>query len=55
MCNLQSEIVLLDISGRQVTALHPGPNDLSHFAPGVYFVRLNAPGAQVTRKLVLAQ
>jgi hypothetical protein len=54
MCNLQSEIALLDISGRQVTALHPGRNDLSKLAPGVYFVRLVAPGAQVTRKLVLA-
>ena len=28
---------LLDISGRKVLALHPGPNDVSRLAPGVYF------------------
>jgi outer membrane protein assembly factor BamB len=31
--------VLLDVSGRRVAALHAGPNDVSRFAPGVYFVR----------------
>jgi hypothetical protein len=31
--------VLLDISGREVMNLHPGPNDIRHLAPGVYFVR----------------
>jgi hypothetical protein len=30
---------LLDISGRKVLALHPGPNDVSRLSPGVYFVR----------------
>jgi len=30
---------LLDISGRKVLALRPGPNDVRHLAPGVYFVR----------------
>jgi hypothetical protein len=30
---------LLDIAGRKVLALHPGPNDVSRLAPGVYFVR----------------
>jgi len=30
---------LLDISGRKVLELHPGPNDVSRLAPGVYFVR----------------
>ena len=29
---------LLDISGRKVLDLHPGPNDVSRLAPGVYFV-----------------
>jgi len=29
---------LLDISGRSVMALKPGPNDVSRLAPGVYFV-----------------
>jgi hypothetical protein len=30
---------LLDISGRKALDLRPGPNDISHLAPGVYFVR----------------
>ncbi|MBM3313783.1 hypothetical protein FJY70_04225, partial [candidate division WOR-3 bacterium] len=30
---------LLDISGRKALELHPGPNDVSRLAPGVYFVR----------------
>jgi Neuraminidase (sialidase) len=29
---------LLDISGRNVLDLHPGPNDVRRLAPGVYFV-----------------
>ncbi|MFO7639406.1 MAG: hypothetical protein R6X14_08995 [bacterium] len=31
--------VLLDPAGRKVLALAPGENDVSHLAPGVYFVR----------------
>jgi hypothetical protein len=51
--NLQSEIVLLDISGRKVLDLKPGANDVSHLSPGVYFVR----DAQVraTRKVILSR
>jgi hypothetical protein len=30
---------LLDACGRSVLLLHPGPNDISHLSPGVYFVR----------------
>jgi YVTN family beta-propeller protein len=30
---------LLDVSGRKVLDLHPGPNDVRALAPGVYFVR----------------
>jgi hypothetical protein len=30
---------LLDVSGRKVLDLKPGPNDVSKLAPGVYFVR----------------
>jgi hypothetical protein len=29
---------LLDASGRKVMSLRPGPNDVRHLAPGVYFV-----------------
>jgi len=34
---------LLDATGRRVAGLHPGANEVSRLAPGVYFVRL-APG-----------
>jgi hypothetical protein len=51
ICNLKSEIALLDASGRQVLQLRPGSNDLSHLPAGVYFVengdctaRSSAPG-----------
>jgi len=33
-----SRAVLLDAAGRQATELRPGPNDVRHLAPGVYFV-----------------
>ena len=46
---------LLDATGRRVLRLRPGANDVSYLAPGVYFVRFTASGAQVTRKLVLTQ
>ncbi|MCX6843046.1 MAG: hypothetical protein NTX53_12280, partial [candidate division WOR-3 bacterium] len=42
---------LLDISGRAVMPLRPGPNDVSRLAPGVYFV-LEAQ-AQAVRKVVV--
>ncbi|MBN2465516.1 exo-alpha-sialidase [candidate division WOR-3 bacterium] len=29
---------LFDMTGRRVMALAPGPNDVSHLAPGVYFI-----------------
>jgi hypothetical protein len=35
----RSPSALLDISGRKVTVLRPGANDVSRLAPGVYFVR----------------
>jgi len=31
--------LLLDAAGRKVLDLLPGPNDVRHLAPGVYFVR----------------
>jgi hypothetical protein len=34
---------LLDISGRKVMDLQPGPNDIRHVAPGVYFVFTPSP------------
>ncbi|MCX6842359.1 MAG: hypothetical protein NTX53_08785 [candidate division WOR-3 bacterium] len=47
---------LLDIAGRAVLNLRPGPNDVSALAPGVYFVRNEGRGAGDvgrTRKVVL--
>lgn len=43
---------LVDCAGREVADLHPGPNDVSHLAPGVYFVR---EGPQAIRKVVIAR
>jgi hypothetical protein len=42
---------LLDIAGRRVRDLHPGPNDVRSLAPGVYFVR-QAPGVEREASLV---
>jgi len=41
---------LLDAAGRRVMELAPGANDVSHLAPGVYFVR--APGFSGRRLVV---
>ena len=35
---LHNRAELLDIAGRKVLDLAPGPNDVSRLAPGVYFV-----------------
>jgi hypothetical protein len=45
MCNLQSEFVLLDASGRRVLRLRPGANDLGRLPAGVYFVRTDGTNA----------
>jgi hypothetical protein len=39
VANRQSPSALFDATGRTVMALHAGPNDVRHLAPGVYFVR----------------
>jgi hypothetical protein len=54
-CNLQSEIALLDVSGRKVATLQPGANDVSRCAPGVYFVRQISGTETVARRVVLAK
>ena len=52
-------VELLDISGRKVLDLRPGANDVSHLAPGVYFVSEEPQAAsrkpQAVRKVVLTQ
>jgi hypothetical protein len=47
--------VLLDISGRKVLDLKPGPNDASRLAVGVYFVSLDTPAGIETRKLTVTR
>ena len=39
--------LLLDVSGCAVMPLSPGPNDVRHLAPGVYFVRRPSAAAKV--------
>jgi hypothetical protein len=61
ICNQMSEIVLLDVAGRKLASLRPGANDVSHLAPGIYFLRLSAGDCTrqgtvpvaVSRKLVI--
>jgi hypothetical protein len=61
ICNLQSEIALLDISGRKVLDLRLGANDVSRLAPGIYFVVSEPsavscrPSAIAVRKVVIAR
>jgi hypothetical protein len=46
---------VFDRSGRRVGDLHPGGNDVSRLAPGVYFVREAPAQAQTVRKLVVTR
>jgi len=39
ICDLKSGVALLDASAARSPELHAGPNDISTFEPGVYFVR----------------
>jgi hypothetical protein len=50
---LASDFVLLDASGRKVLDLAPGPNDVRHLSPGVYFVR--ARDAAPLRRVLLVR
>lgn len=52
----QPRIRLLDISGRKVMALHPGPNDVSRLAPGIYFMRtVSSDGQPANTKVVVTR
>ena len=46
---------LLDVSGRAILSLHPGPNDVGRLAPGVYFVQEAQAQAQAVRKVVITR
>ncbi len=47
--------VLLDISGREVLDLHPGPNDVRRLAPGVYFVRTQTDAWSGASRIVITK
>lgn len=47
------ELGLLDISGRRVMDLRPGPNDVSRLAPGIYFSVV--PGRSLPGRVVVAR
>lgn len=49
----QAASFLLDIAGRKVQDLHPGPNDVSRLAAGVYFVSDSRSGQRVVHKVVI--
>jgi hypothetical protein len=51
------ESVLLNVAGRRVATLWPGPNDVSYLSPGVYFVRdaHAQTKALAVRKVVLTE
>jgi hypothetical protein len=48
---------LLDATGRRVAELHPGPNDVSRFGVGVYFIRIRtlAEGPVAVSRIVLVR
>jgi len=55
IANCQSA-ALLDISGRKVADLRPGANDVSHLAPGVYFLReANSEWRKASSKVIVAE
>jgi hypothetical protein len=53
--SVMSRAALLDISGRKVMNLRPGPNDVRALAPGVYFVRTAQAQAQAVRKVIITK
>jgi DNA-binding beta-propeller fold protein YncE len=56
--SLTPDIILLDVSGRRVLSLKPGPNDVASLAPGVYFICPASSairGASSVTKVVLAR
>jgi hypothetical protein len=48
-------VLLLDAAGRIVMELRPGPNDIRHVAPGVYFVREDSRGQGLSRQTAPAR
>jgi hypothetical protein len=53
--NAEYRAGLMDISGRKVMDLRPGPNDVRMLAPGVYFIREGQAQDRATRKVILTR
>ncbi len=53
--NPNSSFVLLDAAGRSVLSLAPGPNDISHLAPGVYFTRGLSDRPSTAARVIIAR
>ena len=53
---LRNSSLLLDVSGRRVLDLQPGPNDVSRFSPGVYFLRsANSGRPSAVQKVIVTR
>jgi hypothetical protein len=55
-----TDAILFDASGRRAAVLRSGPNDISHLAPGVYFIRGpktedGRPASTTVRKVVVTR
>ncbi len=48
----EDQAVLMDVTGRKVLDLKPGPNDVHHIAPGVYFIRTQTGDSRITRVVI---
>ncbi|MEO0079374.1 MAG: hypothetical protein ABIK44_01690 [candidate division WOR-3 bacterium] len=51
LLKMNSRSGLFDITGRKVMELMPGPNDISHLAPGIYFVRSAVSGRRLAESV----
>jgi hypothetical protein len=52
----QSKMLLVDVSGRKVMQLRPGPNDVRRLPPGLYFLRMaNSEGRMANTKVLIVE
>ncbi|MEO0107696.1 MAG: T9SS type A sorting domain-containing protein, partial [candidate division WOR-3 bacterium] len=49
------QVSLHDVTGQKVADLKPGPCDISHLSPGIYFLRLGGSGRERIQKVVIAR
>jgi hypothetical protein len=47
---------LMDVTGRKVADLRPGPNDVRHLPPGLYFLRMaSSEGRTANTKVLIVE